>query len=69
MSVAYEHYPELHELIERLRPEQADEVRDHVMRLVEPARGGLRVLGIFDGPDEDLGARSEEIIRQEAEGS
>lgn len=69
MSVAYDHYPELHGLIDRLRPEQAAEVRAHVLRLVrddEASEGGLRVLGVFDGPEEDLGARSEEIIRREA---
>ncbi|MBF8189910.1 hypothetical protein ITP53_30125 [Nonomuraea sp. K274] len=53
MNVTYEHYPELHQLIERLRPEQAEEVRNHVLRLVEPQRGGL--LGTVDGPDDDLG--------------
>ncbi|MFC6082292.1 hypothetical protein [Sphaerisporangium aureirubrum] len=66
MSVAYEHYPELHGLIERLRPEQAEEVRAHVLRLVEPPRSGLRVLRVFDGPAESLGAQSEEIIHREA---
>jgi hypothetical protein len=69
MSVAFDHYPELHGLIDRLRPEQAAEVREHVLRLVgadEEAEGGLRVLGVFDGPEEELGARSEEIIRREA---
>jgi hypothetical protein len=68
MSVAYDHYPELHDLIERLRPEQASEVRAHVLRLVQGGQTttGLRVLGVFDGPEEDLGAQSEEIIRHEA---
>jgi hypothetical protein len=70
MSVADERYPELHRLIERLEPEQADQVRAQVLRLVtpdEPVRR-LRVLGSFEGPAEDLGAQSEEIIRREAGG-
>lgn len=68
MSVANAHYPELHELVERLRPDQAQEVRAHLLRLVEggDVPGRLRVLGVFDGPDSDLGAQSEEIIRREA---
>ena len=65
MSVAEERYPDLHRLIERLEPEQAAQVREQLLRLVTPPRG-LRVLGVFDGPVEDLGARSEEIIRDEA---
>jgi len=32
---------------------------------VTPPRG-LRVLSVFDGPEADLGQRSEEIIRSEA---
>jgi hypothetical protein len=68
MSVAYDHYPELHGLIERLSPDQASEVRTHVLRLVQTDNSqGLRVLAVFDGPDEDLGAQSEEIIRREAD--
>ena len=68
MSVAHDHYPELHDLIERLSPEQASEVRAHVLRLVrnDDSASGLRVLDVFDGPPEDLGARSEEIIRRKA---
>ena len=63
--MADERYPELHRLIERLEPQQVEEVREQLLRLVTPPKG-LRVLGIFDGPEEDLGARSEEIIRTEA---
>jgi hypothetical protein len=71
MSVAYEHYPELHSLVEQLTPEQASEARRALLRLVrggDESRGGLRVLGVFDGPEESLGAQSEEIIRREAGG-
>jgi hypothetical protein len=68
MSVEYDPYPELHDLINRLRPEQADEVRAHVLQLVRAgeAPGGLRVLAVFDGPQGNLAEESEEIIRREA---
>jgi len=65
VSVAEERYPELHRLIERLEPEQAALVREQVLKLVTPPRG-LKVLGVFDGPEGDLGEDSEEIIRREA---
>ena len=63
--MADERYPELHRLIQRLEPEQAAQVREQILRLVTPPRG-LRILGVFDGPADDLGERSEEIIRSEA---
>jgi hypothetical protein len=66
MSVAYDHYQELHDLVEQLEPEQASEVRSHLLRLVRPDASGLRVLGVFDGPDYGLAARDEEILRAEA---
>jgi hypothetical protein len=68
MSVVYDPYPELHSLINRLRPEQADEVRTHVLQLVQAseAPSGLRVLAVFDGPEGNLAEESEEIIRREA---
>jgi hypothetical protein len=54
MSVAYDHYPELHDLIERLRPENADQARRALLRLVEdpaaPPTGRLARLPQFDGP-------------------
>ncbi|HEX2805769.1 MAG TPA: hypothetical protein VHN80_06330 [Kineosporiaceae bacterium] len=65
MSLPDERYPDLHRLIERLEPEQAAQVREQILRLVTPPQG-LRVLGVFDGPAEDLGQQSEEIIRSEA---
>jgi len=65
MSLADERYPELHRLIERLEPEQAAIVREHILKLVTPPQG-LNVLGVFDGPEGNLGEDSEEIIRREA---
>jgi hypothetical protein len=65
VSLSDERYPDLHRLIERLEPEQAAQVREQILRLVTPARG-LRVLSVFDGPEDDLGQRLEEIIRSEA---
>lgn len=70
MGAADERHPELHRLIERIEPDQADQVRAQVLRLVKPEEPvrRLRVLGAFDGPAEDLGAQSEDIIRREAGG-
>lgn len=58
-------YSDLHELIDRLEPEQADELREHALRLVTRARGRFRVLRAFSGPAADLGARAREVIRTE----
>lgn len=58
-------YSDLHELIDRLEPEQADELRQHALRLVSRARGRFRVLQAFSGPATDLGARAREVIRTE----
>jgi hypothetical protein len=65
VSLSDERYADLHRLIERLEPEQAAQVREQILRLVTPPRG-LRVLSVFDGPEENLGQQSEEIIRSEA---
>ncbi|MBF6286276.1 hypothetical protein FEK35_06810 [Nocardia cyriacigeorgica] len=57
MSVAYDHYPELHRLVEQLRPEAAPAARAALLRLVgaeEDPR--LTALPTFDGP-EDLSDR------------
>ncbi|MBH0780992.1 hypothetical protein [Nocardia bovistercoris] len=57
MSVAYDHYPELHRLVEQLRPETAPAAREALLKLVrddEPDR--LAALPVFDGPA-DLSAR------------
>ncbi|MEV4240980.1 MULTISPECIES: hypothetical protein [unclassified Nocardia] len=57
MSVAYDHYPELHRLVEQLRPEVAPAAREALLRLVEGgASDRLAALPSFDGP-EDLSER------------
>jgi hypothetical protein len=63
MSVAYGHYPELHALVDRLRPENADEARRMLLRLVQGdgPRGRLHSLPVFDGP-EDLSERVDEYL-------
>lgn len=58
-------YSELHQLIERLEPEQAEELREHALRLVTTTPGRFRVLRAFDGPETDLGARAREVMRAE----
>jgi hypothetical protein len=57
-------YSDLHQLIDRLEPEQADELRDHALRLVGPTGGRFRVLRSFDGPSTDLGARARARARE-----
>ncbi len=61
MSVAYSHYPELHALVDRLRPERADEARRTLLRLVHDDGPRLRALPVFDGP-EDLSERVDEYV-------
>jgi hypothetical protein len=57
MSVAYDHYPELYRLVERLRPESELAARAALLRLVESVPDDrLAVLPTFDGP-EDLSER------------
>jgi hypothetical protein len=58
-------YSELHELIDRLEPDQADELREHALRLVKPADGRFKILHPFDGSRTGLGARAKEVIRAE----
>jgi hypothetical protein len=58
-------YSDLHELIDRLGPDQAEELRKHALRLVRPTGGRFKVLRPFDGPQTDLGARAREVIRAE----
>jgi len=58
-------YSDLHELIDRLEPDQAEELRKHALRLVRPTVGRFKVLRPFDGPRADLGARAREVIRAE----
>lgn len=62
MTAAHD-YGDLHELIDRLEPGQAEELRQHALRLVEPARGRFRVLRAFSGPATDLGARARDVLR------
>lgn len=68
-------YLDLHELVDRLTPEQADALRALVRHLVgagegeTPAGGGrvrrLSFAGTLQTGKDDLAARSEEIIRAE----
>lgn len=62
---AADDYSDLHELIDRLEPEQAEELRKHALRLVRPAGSRFKVLHTFSGPSTDLGARAREVIRAE----
>ncbi|MBM9504546.1 hypothetical protein [Actinacidiphila acididurans] len=64
MSAAYD-YGELHELIDHLEPEQAEEVRQYALRLVHSVPSRFRVLRSFDGPATNLGARAKDIVREE----
>ena len=64
MTAAHD-YSDLHELVDRLEPEQAEELREHALRLVRPAGGRFKVLRSFSGPRTDLGARAREVIRAE----
>jgi len=59
-------YSDLHELVDRLEPEQAEELREHALRLVRPAGGRFKVLQSFSGPCTDLCARAREILRARA---
>jgi hypothetical protein len=63
MSHAYDQYPELHALVDRLTPEGATEARRALLRLIEDEvpRGRLRSLPLFDGPD-DLSERIDEYV-------
>lgn len=64
VMTAVHDYHELHELIDQLEPEQADELMQHARRLVRAPRR-FRVLRTFDGPATDLGARARDVIRSE----
>jgi hypothetical protein len=56
---------DLHELIDHLEPEQAEELRRHALRLAKPKPSRFRVLRTFDGPATDLGARAKDLVRAE----
>jgi len=58
-------YSDLHELIDSLEPDQAEELRKHALKLAKPTRGRFKVLRVFSGPSTELGARAKQIIRAE----
>ena len=64
MTAAHD-YHDLHELIDRLEPEQAEELREHALRLVTTQQDRFKVLRAFDGPETDLGSRAREVMRAE----
>lgn len=64
MTAAHD-YSDLHELIDRMEPEQAEESREHALRLIKPVRSRFKVVGTFNGPETNLGARAREVIRAE----
>ncbi len=71
MSVAHEHYPDLHGLIEQLSPEQADELRRHALRLVnddESRSHRLSFTGTGSSSNAHLAAEAKQIIRRELHG-
>jgi hypothetical protein len=65
MTAAHD-YSDLHELIDRLEPDQAEELREHALRLAKPAGSRFKILRAFSGPRFDLGARAREVIRAES---
>jgi len=54
MTAAHD-YSDLHELIDRLEPDQAEELREHALRLAKPAGSRFKILRAFSGPRMDLG--------------
>jgi hypothetical protein len=71
VSTADDRYPELHRLIDRLSPTQADELRRHALRLVssadeKPHRLSFTAIGSSSNPR--LGAEAKQIIRRELRG-
>jgi hypothetical protein len=66
MTAAHDDYSDLHEIIDRLAPDQAEVIRRHALRLVNsPPPSRFRVLRTFDGPSTDLGARAKDVLREE----
>jgi hypothetical protein len=65
VTAAAHDYSDLHELIDRLEPQQADELREHALRLVRPTAGRFKILKSFNGPSTDLAARAREVMRAE----
>ncbi|MFB6892978.1 hypothetical protein ACFCX4_27125, partial [Kitasatospora sp. NPDC056327] len=72
MGVADDRCAELHDLIDRLDPEQAEEVRRHALRLVgageTPPRHRLSFTGTGVSAKPDPGAESKRIVRAELRG-
>jgi hypothetical protein len=73
MSVAYDHFAELHQLIDQLDEQQAEDVRRYTLRLVgapeAPARPHrLSFTGIGSSDNPQLAAQAKEIIRRELRG-
>jgi hypothetical protein len=75
MSVAYDHNPELHRIVDRLDPQQADEVSAYALRLIKggkderrepPHRLSFTGIGSSDNPN--LAAEAKDIIRRELRG-
>lgn len=64
VSAAHD-YSDLHQLIDQLEPDQADELRQHALRLVGAAGARFKVLRSFEGPATDLGARARPLMRAE----
>ncbi|MEU6732005.1 hypothetical protein ABZ929_02180 [Streptomyces physcomitrii] len=80
MSIAHDHYPELHRLIDQLRPDQAEAVRSVVLHLVvdntettgttentgeePPARRRRLSFAGSLEAEPDLATRSSEILRE-----
>ena len=62
---AADDYSDLHELIDRLGPDQAKELREHALRLAKQAGGRFKVLRTSSAPRVDLGAKAREVIRAE----
>lgn len=69
MSVAYDHYPDLHRLVDRLEPDQADKLRRYALRLVgdtaEQPSHRLSFTGIAASDNPDLAADAKKIIYTE----
>ena len=51
---AADDYKDLHELIDCLELDQADELREHALKLVRPASSRFKVLRVFSGPGSTL---------------
>lgn len=71
--MAYDHYPELHHLVERLNPAQAEKLRRHALRLVKGTEAAdsehrLSFTGVGTSANPRLGSEAKEIVRRELRG-